>query len=165
MVNAEKSVNSEGKESAADFTGRADAFISYSRKDADFVQRLSEALDRRQQKVWVDLRDIRPAEDWSNRIDSGIENANNFIFVISANSMASPQCERELTHAINHGKRLVPVLHGDIDHKNIPASLASLNWIFAGEEDDFERALESVVQALTTDSSGSMNIRGSKRGR
>ena len=145
-------MNSEQKDSPADFTRvGADVFISYSRKDMNFVRRLNEALERYQQKTWVDLEDIRPAEEWSKRIDVGIESANNFIFVISANSLASPECERELAHAVEHGKRIVPVVYGDVDPKKAPAALANLNLIFSRGKDDFENALKSVVQALTTD--------------
>lgn len=36
----------------------SDAFISYSRKDAEFVQRLSTAFVQANRVVWVDWQDI-----------------------------------------------------------------------------------------------------------
>jgi len=37
-----------------------EVFISYSRKDTDFVRRLDEALKSRGREAWVDWEDIRP---------------------------------------------------------------------------------------------------------
>jgi hypothetical protein len=40
----------------------ADVFISYSRRDSEFVTRLSAALQDRGKDVWVDTEGIRDAE-------------------------------------------------------------------------------------------------------
>ena len=37
-----------------------EVFISYSRKDKDFVRRLDEALKSQGLEAWVDWEDIRP---------------------------------------------------------------------------------------------------------
>jgi hypothetical protein len=63
--------------------GHAKLFISYSRKDRSFVERLPEALKASGQDIWVDLQDIRPSEDWLNAIHSAIEGADAFVFVVS----------------------------------------------------------------------------------
>ena len=57
-------------------------FISYSRKDSDFVRRLNTALGKRGHDVWVDWEDIPRGEKWINEIYNGIENADAFIFVV-----------------------------------------------------------------------------------
>ncbi len=41
-----------------------EVFISYSRKDKEFVRRLDEALRRRDREAWVDWAGISPAEKW-----------------------------------------------------------------------------------------------------
>ena len=41
-----------------------DLFISYSRKDKIFVQRLCGALAGFKQTIWVDFEDILPTEEW-----------------------------------------------------------------------------------------------------
>jgi len=46
----------------------ADIFISYSRKDKDFVHRLDESLKSRGREAWVDWEDIRPTEEWMQAI-------------------------------------------------------------------------------------------------
>src|SRR5262245_689968 len=60
--------------------GPAKLFLSYSRKDLEFVGRLSKALLARDQEVWVDLEGIQPSEDWLNAIHAAIEGADAFIF-------------------------------------------------------------------------------------
>ena len=46
----------------------ADVFISYSRRDEAFVQRLRESLAERGKDVWVDREDIGPAVEWRREI-------------------------------------------------------------------------------------------------
>jgi TIR domain len=59
----------------------SDIFISYSRKDKDFVLRLQKALSRRNREAWVDWDDIRPAEEFMQAIYGAIEAADTFLFV------------------------------------------------------------------------------------
>jgi TIR domain len=51
-------------------------FISYSRKDKEFVRRLHEALSRRGREAWVDWEDIRPTEEWMQPIYAAIKGDN-----------------------------------------------------------------------------------------
>jgi hypothetical protein len=46
----------------------ADVFISYSRKDKDFVLRLDEALKRREREACVDWEGIQPTEEFMQAI-------------------------------------------------------------------------------------------------
>jgi hypothetical protein len=58
----------------------ADIFISYSRKDQNFVHRLADALEARDKDVWVDFQDIPPTSEWLKEIYAGIEEADNVVF-------------------------------------------------------------------------------------
>ncbi|HEY9676050.1 MAG TPA: TIR domain-containing protein [Waterburya sp.] len=128
-----------------------DLFISYSRRDKDFVHQLWQALTQANQNAWVDWNDIPPAQDWRSEIYQGIEAANNFVFIISPHSTSSVVCGEELNHAINHGKRLVPIVHQDVGYDNVHPELARLNWIFFREDDDFDSAFTKLIAALETD--------------
>jgi len=46
-------------------------FISYSRKDKEFVRRLDEALKRREREAWVDWEGIPPGDTWEKTIFGG----------------------------------------------------------------------------------------------
>jgi WD40 repeat protein len=128
-----------------------DLFISYSRKDKDFVRRLDQALRSRGREPWVDWADIRPAEEWMQAIYAAIEGADTFIFMVTPDSVASDVCGREIAHAAAHNKRMVPVVARDVKADTVPEALAKLNYTFFREGDDFEKATDKLISALDTD--------------
>ena len=128
-----------------------DVFISYSRRDGEFVRRLHAALAALRKDVWVDWEDIPPTAEWPTEIDEGIEESDNFVFVISPDSLVSDVCARELGHAIEHRKRLVPIVFRDPDGAVVPEALASRNWTFFRSQDDFDTAFDTLAAALDTD--------------
>jgi WD40 repeat protein len=128
-----------------------DAFISYSRKDQDFVHQLDEALKSQKRQAWVDWEGIRPTEEFMRAIFAAIEGADTFIFILTPDSVSSPVCGREIAHAAEHNKRMIPVVHIDVETSAVPEALAKLNWIFCRESDDFKKAVDTLIQALETD--------------
>ena len=129
----------------------ADIFISYSRKDKDFVSRLDESLKSRGREAWVDWEGIRPTEEFMQSIYAAIEASDTFVFVLTPDSAASVVCGREITHAAAHNKRLVPIVAREVDAAAVPEPLAKLNWIFCRDADDFEKATDTLISALDTD--------------
>lgn len=128
-----------------------EVFISYSRKDKEFVRRLDEALKSRGRDAWVDWEDIRPTEEWMQAIYAAIEGADTFVFVLTPDSVASEVCGREIAHAAAHNKRMVPIVARNVNAGTVPETLAKLNWIFFRESDDFEKATDTLISALDTD--------------
>ena len=101
-----------------------DVFISYSRKDSDFVRQLHDALSKEDKGVWIDWEGIPPTAEWLSEIYSAIEGANTFIFVLTPDSVASEICSMEVLHAVKHNKRLVPVVRREVDARDVPEELA-----------------------------------------
>jgi tetratricopeptide (TPR) repeat protein len=128
-----------------------DVFISYSRKDKEFVHRLDQALTARGREAWVDWEGIRPTEEFMQAIYRAIEGADTFVFVLTPDSVASEVCGREIAHAAAHNKRMIPIVARDVETEDVPGPLAKLNWIFCRETDDFAAAAESLVSAVETD--------------
>ena len=128
-----------------------EVFISYSRKDKEFVRRLDEELKRRDREAWVDWEGIPPGDTWEKTIYGAIEASNTFIFVLTPDSIASEVCGKEIAHAAANNKRLVPIVHRDVAADRVPKSLGELNWIFCRDSDDFSEATETLVRALDTD--------------
>ena len=93
----------------------SDVFISYSRRDIDFVRHLFDQLKARDREAWADWQDIPPTADWLAEIYRGIEAADSFLFIISPDSVASEICTLEIEHAVQHNKRLIPVVWKDVD--------------------------------------------------
>ena len=127
----------------------ADVFISYSRKDIEFAQRIHQELEARDRQPWVDWQDIPPTSEWLDEVYAGIQEADTFLFIISPDSVVSEICTLEIEHAVQHNKRLVPVVWRDVEDDQVYSAMLAHNWVFLREEDDFEANLELL--ALDTD--------------
>jgi WD40 repeat protein len=132
------------------------AFISYSRKDIAFVDRLEGALKARGVDARVDREDIEKGEEWWTRIQQLIAEADTVIFVLSPDSANSPVCQNEVDFAEGLKKRLIAIVVWNLEGHPAPAALARLNWIFftanpaAGASGDFDQATDELVRALET---------------
>jgi formylglycine-generating enzyme required for sulfatase activity len=116
-----------------------DVFISYSRRDLEFVHQLVAALKMSGKDPWFDqlkepLSGIAAGVPWWQEIQYGIDNVDNFLFVISPNSIRSPYCHAEINYAREHGKRLIPVLY--------------CSWIGEGET---RKAIDAAIEAIAED--------------
>ncbi|GEM_PF-1095092 len=98
-------------------------FISYSTTDAETGQKLYNALLEQKRDVWMDWKSIALTADWWNEIKDGIETSDNFVFLISPNSIASPICHLEIQYAHSLNKRMIPVLITPIDERAAFADL------------------------------------------
>ncbi len=127
-------------------------FISYSRKDTEFARRLTESFAAQNMEAWVDWQDIPPSVDWMKEIQTGIEQADIFLFIVSPDAVRSDVCAQEVEHAVLNGKRLIPVIARDIETKDVPATITHLNWIFFSRPQDvYEIAFEKLLIAIRTD--------------
>lgn len=128
-----------------------DVFISYSRREKVFTQKLFDALIALGRDVWADWDDIPAASDWDAEIKEGIEKTEIVLFVLSPEWLKSNECRKELDHAMKMGKRLLPILHIMVDPKDVPAELAKINWIYMRETDEFDNAFKTLLSAMETD--------------
>jgi WD40 repeat protein len=124
-----------------------DVFVSYSRRDNEFVERLTNDLRERGKDVWLDVEGIRDAEVFPQALRRAIESSDAFLFVISPDSVRSPFCEQEVAHASELNKRIVPLALRTVPDEAIPREIRFRNWIPVGEETDADR----VISAIDTD--------------
>ncbi len=129
----------------------ADVFVSYSRRDTDFVQRVASSLEERGKSVWIDTRGIADTEVFPQALRTAIEGSDAFLFVITPHSVTSDFCEQEVTYARSLEKRIVPVLRAPVPDPSIPEEIRNRNWIPFTDTDDFAASLDRVVRALDTD--------------
>lgn len=129
-----------------------DAFISYCRRDKEFVQKLYQSFCDAKREVWVDWENIPLNSDWRDEIYRGIEAADNFIFVLSPDSVASQVCREEVDHAVANNKRLVPIVYKEVSYDQVHPELAKLNWIFFYDDPEtFAGAFPKLLSTLDTD--------------
>ena len=126
----------------------ADVFISYSRRDEEFVERLRETLADNGKDVWVDREDIGPAVEWRREIELGIEGADIFTFVITPDALRSEPCRRELEHAVSTQKRIVPLLRHEPDGLPVPEQLANRNFIYFRTDEEFAPGSAALLAAI-----------------
>jgi len=86
------------------------AFISYSRKDSAFVDRLEAALAQRGIIIWRDQHNIPGGEAWYQSIVSGLDSAYAMICVLSPNADESRWVLREQLYGDERRIPRLPVL-------------------------------------------------------
>ncbi len=132
----------------------SDVFISYSRKDQEFVHKLNDALKLKARESWVDWEQIRIAEDWWRKIQEAIAATDTFIFVITTDSLASDICRDEVDYASSLNKRIVPILRVAVSKEQVATmhhALATHNWLYFQETNDFDKVFEDLLEAIDTD--------------
>ena len=148
----------------------AHIFISYSRKNSDFVRKLNNDLQRSGRDTWVDWEDIPRGEPWLNQIYQGIEQAHTLLCIISRHSLMSEICNEEFTYAFKHNKRVLPLIleqvSGDVfkevEEKWLQEgwgpkardnwdSIGALNWLFYTDPAQYDKEFNLLLQVLDTD--------------
>lgn len=88
-----------------------DIFISYSRRDQEFVTRLASDLNEQVSGVWFDQSAIQMGQKWHDEIMDGIRECNVFIVVLSPDSVESKYVQEEVNKALELGKTIFPVIY------------------------------------------------------
>lgn len=126
-------------------------FVSYSRKDKDFVVWFSDALQAQDVNVFRDLDDILPTEEWWPRIEKLITAADTVVFVVSPDSVSSEICTREIAVCEKLNKRIAPIVLREVAGHLLPSSLAKLNQVFFTARHEYDQALATLAAALRLD--------------
>ena len=132
-------------------------FISYARKDIDFAGKIVQALAEKDLDTWIDWKSIPKGEYWEQEIYRGIEEADAFLFLMSPDSVRSQMCSKEIGHAVENSKRILPIVIRDADVANFHyeisrQEISKRNWIFCREgQDNFITAIEETLDTVHTD--------------
>jgi WD40 repeat protein len=137
--------------SARDVQLRAKIFISYSRKDIAFVNKLEAALKARAFEPLIDRTEIFAFEDWWKRIEALIGRSDTVVFVLSPDAVSSDVALKEVAHAWALNKRFAPIVARRVEDATVPEALRRLNFIFFDDGDRFEVSADQLAQALNTD--------------
>jgi hypothetical protein len=126
-------------------------FISYSRKDVAFAQRIVAALEARGLAPKIDTRDLPKLEDWRRELLGFIREADAVVFIVSENSISSPVCAWEVEQVANLNKRLAPIVLERVSDDRIPTAIVKINYLFFDQREDFDARVDELAQALQTD--------------
>jgi hypothetical protein len=125
-------------------------FVSYSRKDGQFVDLLVQSLQESRFTIFRDVEEILPAEDWRARLQSGIGRADTIVFVLTPESAASEVCVWESNYAKQLNKRIVPIVAKELGDIKPPEAIRERQYIFFTDEKAFHVSLHQLVTALNS---------------
>jgi len=140
-----------GGEHAQGTEPKVRVFISYSRKDMTFADRIDAALKVRGFEPLIDRAEIYAFEDWWRRIEGLIGKADTVVFVLSPDAVKSAVALKEVEYAASLNKRFAPVVFRRVDDSAVPEPLRRLNFIFFDEPELFEASADQLAVALKTD--------------
>lgn len=116
-------------------------FVSYSRQDADFAQRLLASISPLYD-VWLDHREILPGARWEQSIEEGIRRCKVFLVIVTHHSNVSDWVARETILAERLGSYRIPV----ILEGQLPLRLLNLQYVdFRGE---YEGGMRDLLEIL-----------------
>lgn len=105
------------------------AFISYSRRDHVFVERLVANLQQAGIRIWRDTERIQPGQQWQRAIEDALENAVALLYVSSQQSRGSDWMGQELLAFFRAGRLVIPVIVDDAGEEALPSELQQFQWV------------------------------------
>jgi tetratricopeptide (TPR) repeat protein len=144
-------MTSDAAEQEGERQSKTKIFISYSRKDMAFADRLETALKARGFEPLIDRTEIYAFEEWWKRIEALITRADTVVFLLSPDSVSSDVALNEVAFAASLNKRFAPVVCRRVDDEAVPEALAKLNFVFFDDETRFEASADRLAEALNTD--------------
>jgi len=123
-------------------------FISYSRSDSEFVDRLAMQLVGRNARIWLDKWELNVGDSLLDRIQEAVQGASALVVVLSQASVASEWCRREINGGLIREldeKRVVvmPVLLEDCE---VPIFLR--DKLFADFRTNYDEGFETLMQSI-----------------
>src|SRR5258706_15526474 len=84
-------------------------FISYSSHDKEIADRVCAALENAGFSCWIAPRDIEEGADFPSAIVQAITAVKSMVVVLTTDAGAAPHVLREIGHAFNSRKRVLPL--------------------------------------------------------
>src|ERR1041385_2059839 len=119
-----------------------DIFISYSSKDREQAQLLTELLASAGLSVWIDQAGIGAATSWSEEIVNALDACKAFIVMLSPSSIEAKDVIREVSLAFEKNKKILPL---DLEPVSLPASM---QYHLAGLQRTSMTNIDAIIRAL-----------------
>jgi len=128
----------------------SDVYISFPPTDDDFANRLNIFLQENGKLTWFDHAFIPKNINYSDEVLKGIEESNNFIFIITPETVTNEQNIFELESAIKLHKRVLPILWRETAKETYPEHLKKTDLIdFLHNE--FQVSLSELIRYMDVD--------------
>jgi hypothetical protein len=136
----------------------APVFISYSRKDKEFVDSLGAELTRRGIPVWIDRESIPGDANWQAELSKGIDDCRAVIVVLSPHIVDSKYVAKELSLAEKYKRKVIPIQIQEWDPGERTDPVHWLRTLLVEKQVTdisalgFDRAVDAVSRALSSSS-------------
>ncbi len=130
---------------------RTRVFISYSRLDLAFAERLRDALNAGGVSAFLDTVDIKPGDPWHERLTDFISEADAVVFALSPEAVESTYCAWEVDQAERMAKRVFPVIARPTPDAAIPERLGARNYVDLSDSTTWDERLPMLLEALRRD--------------
>jgi hypothetical protein len=133
-------------------------FISYSRRDSEFVRRLAQDLQQAGANVWMDSSDIELGQRWDKAVTDALSQCSHVLVILSPSGANSNNVLDEIDVAVDEQKEIVPILYQDCD---IPLRLRRFQRVDFST--DYAHALTALLTSLGLQSqAGSQTLPGNQ---
>jgi TIR domain len=126
-----------------------DIFISYSRRDQEFVARLASDLDKQVAGVWFDQSDIQVGQQWHDEIIDGIRKCKAFILVLSPDAAESRYVREEVNKALELGKPIIPILYRSVkltgEFETLVKDVQTLDLRSGSYMENFQKLVDGLI--------------------
>jgi hypothetical protein len=147
-------------------------FISYSRADKPFADRLFVALQAKGKRCWLDEKQLLPGHDISRELERGIKSWDKFLLCASKNSLTSAWVEEEITKTLERerklrserGEKILKLIPLDLDGylfseqwdfgihaREIRSRVAADFRDWENSSSNFDKQVDRVIRALRAD--------------
>ena len=134
------------------------AFITYSHNDlqqnTELKTRLAVMENEGKITLWDD-NEILPGDEWYKDISTNLDSSDILLYLVSAASLGSKNCNKELAEALNFGIRVIPIIlescdwlnHQISDFQALPDKGLPINkW--QPESDGWQNVVEGIRKAV-----------------
>lgn len=118
-------------------------FVSYSRHNKEFVDRLVADLEQSGFVLWRDTSDIPAGSSWDNQIQDALNGCTHVLLIITPESVASRNVSDEVSYAMDKGKTIIPLL---VEDAEMPLRVYRTQYI--DFRHDYRSALETLIAQL-----------------
>ena len=116
------------------FTGRPQAelhdapppscYISHAQDGIGYANALARELHTSGVRVYFDIFDLRPGDNWVEKIRDMVQRADALIYLVTPDALHSDVMRSELEFAESHRSRIIPIVfHGLTEFDNLPRAL------------------------------------------
>jgi formylglycine-generating enzyme required for sulfatase activity len=119
-------------------------FVSYSRKDLTFIERLAADLTQYGCDVWYDLSGLDGGSRWIREIEKEISQCDYMLVVLSPDSIISENVEDEVAFAKRLKKKIIPLYYRPCEDRMLYASLNHIDV----QEQKYSENFNKILRAL-----------------